>query len=255
MNDLGQLFDAFYSRFILRDFLGKITPGTIFLSALALWFKSPTDLFQFSYYKDIPLMFWILFLAIAWLVGFTMQSFGELKFPKIGPLIEYYPHPQFFSDSKWMEFYVSYTDLIRTGEYPEDARGIERMVCIKEACGNGYVAILWSIGTLALKVGYSYNSIAYHELIAPASGILFLLLIMILLRCMHYKHVWRLYNYMLTFLEKHSKEASMRGWPRGKTGDPRWVWFLICVVVGIFLMFVTGWFFGQILIKDPPVVS
>ena len=242
MNDLGQLFDAFYSHFILRDFFGKIAPGTIFLSALALWFKSPTDLLEIS--KGIPLVLWLLFLAIAWLAGFAVQSFGEYEFRALGPLILY--DPRFPEKADYgADFHVDYRDLLRTGEYPQDDRQIERFVVIKEACGNGYVAILLSIGVLALKVGHNIAlnfgvGLLDHELVATAQVIVFLLPIMVLLRRMHYEHVWRQYEYSQKFLVKYSEEARRKSWPEEKPVYPHWGKFLIYVVVGIIMMFTAG---------------
>ena len=132
-------------------------------------------------------------------------------------------------------------DLLRTGEYPQDDRQIERFVVIKEACGNGYVAILLSIGVLALKVGHNIAlnfgvGLLDHELVATAQIIVFLLPIMVLLRRMHYEHVWRQYDYSRRFLVRHGKE----GWPEVNPGYPDLGKFLIYVVVGIIVMFTAG---------------
>ena len=92
----------------------------------------------------------------------------------------------------------------------DSPRQIERLVVIKEACGNGYVAILFwlfpiGIRALALAAQRSNNSIVarvWQVLIANNLWIALTLLVFvaILLMRMHFVHVQRQYNLTVQYV-------------------------------------------------------
>ena len=86
--ELASLFDSFYSRFVLRDLFGKITPGAIFLIILFLSIISPTDALASIKYFNVWIL--IIFIAISWLIGIAIQSVGDSR--------------------KWIKYHPDYID-------------------------------------------------------------------------------------------------------------------------------------------------
>ena len=83
------LVDALYSRFLLRDFFGKIVPGLLLLFTLGIVFVSPEDCAPGTC-RDIimalPLGVWVAIFGAAWIAAIAVQSFGEWA-----KLFRYYP--------------------------------------------------------------------------------------------------------------------------------------------------------------------
>jgi hypothetical protein len=235
MDKLGDFFDSFYSRFVLRDFFGKIGPGFILLFAVGLWLESPNQLL--TRLADPSLEIWLSLLPIAWLAGFALQSFGELEWPGLGKLIWYDPGEP---NIKWAGLRLRYREHIRTGDYPEDARQIERLVVIKEACGNGYVALLFGLGMLVMKIGHE-NEVASTALsLLPI--LLVLVLFTVLLRRMHCEHVIRQYKYTRGFLVLRDKAAE-EDYP-----EQEWTYPGFLPFVGfMFLFFVVSGILGLVI--------
>lgn len=98
---------------------------------------------------------------------------------------------------------------------PDEKQHVERFVVIKEACGNGYVAIAISLVLVVVDAILDKNIIL--SLVAPASNNLWVetpvLIIAIAaiyyLRQMHFIHVKREHDYIVQALRLHkSKSAS-----------------------------------------------
>lgn len=125
MENLFGLVEAFYSRFILRDLLAKVTPGFMFLGASYLIISD-------IYTIDIPISFGtgILLFAISWIVGFAIQGVGEFT-----KLIKYHV------DEDARNRYSQYMNQLNIDKISND-KDLERLVVIKETCGNSYVSLL-----------------------------------------------------------------------------------------------------------------
>ncbi len=131
MAEIVGLFDAFYSRLLLRDVFGKIVPGTVFLVVIGSTIFSLS--FLTSFVQSMSFGMWALFLGAAWITAFGIQAFGEKT-----RLIQYHSKK---SDDR---FYKQRNRLDLRGEQIQKQQ-FERFVVIKEACGNGYVTLLLSI--------------------------------------------------------------------------------------------------------------
>ncbi len=136
MKELGSLFDAFYSHFILRDVFGKIVPGATLLVALYLAIvqpsPSPTDAIRLLTQARIPTF--VLLGAAGWITAFGLQRLGEfVKF------LRYYGN-WIQNDKSW------YAELIRFAQVasPGEKAIFERFVVIKEMCGNAAVSLVLS---------------------------------------------------------------------------------------------------------------
>jgi hypothetical protein len=122
-----EILSVIYDKFYLRDLFGKMVPGLIFIGA------TYTTANYFCLVPDIKtdIFLVIVLLGISWILGFCMQSFGEwIK------LIRYFPKSETRS-----EFYVQYLDFLKKATMAEK-ENVERLVVIKEACGNFCSAIL-----------------------------------------------------------------------------------------------------------------
>lgn len=122
MESTREILSLIYNRFYLRDFFGKIVPGLVFCTSIYLTLK---DLEIVPPVELKPLLI-IVLIGISWILGFCMQSFGEwIK------LIRYYPS-SYENQSDFLEDYINFQSQATEHE-KED---VERLVVIKEACGN-----------------------------------------------------------------------------------------------------------------------
>ena len=145
--DLARLFDSFYNRFILRDVFGKIVPGFILIVGILILLEPSPSICSkikicpvaeigyliFSKANSISLLAIVLFsLGIGWLAGFAIQRLGEI----LGVLIEPRNGTE---EQEWLDLMIKFDRNTRTREWERNLR--ERLVVIKEACGNSSVAL------------------------------------------------------------------------------------------------------------------
>ena len=171
--DLKDAFDAFYRRFVLRDLLGKIIPGEIAILSFGAAFGGVLN--TNTLFDSLSFGVWLGVMGLAWLVGFAVQSLGEALH-----LIAYYPRASLFREIFSNDMFVTWTDALariqqmrnltdvrallaqvrfksdsefyqywnplqaHLADNAEGRQAIERMVVIKEACGNGYISLLVS---------------------------------------------------------------------------------------------------------------
>jgi len=172
-SDIAKIIKYFYSRFILRDFLGKIIPGSLFLIIISLSVIEVGDAVKYyGYLKHFWI--WLIFIGFSWLTGFAIQGIGTYK--KI--FILYYPKKIEYEEGekKYGEFIEKANDEQRTLH--------ERFVVLKEACGNGYFSLLLSLIFIATSIHISvlsekYNSILYY-LFKNNTNIVYLLIIVLI---------------------------------------------------------------------------
>lgn len=136
-SELAGLFADFYSKFVLRDLFGKIVPGGVLILTVVVSHSTIGDLIS----KVAALSFgaWVFLLGVAWLMGFAIQSAGELGLGGERKLFRYYPRGAY---SDHLEATRDIVDLGRNEEFRKHRILYERMTVIKEACGNGYVSLL-----------------------------------------------------------------------------------------------------------------
>src|SRR4030042_2781472 len=75
MSDLSNLFSAFYSQFVLRDFFGKIIPGFLLILSIAVSLTSSKE--TDKYLEAMSGWMWLMTGGVSWIGGFLVQSFGE----------------------------------------------------------------------------------------------------------------------------------------------------------------------------------
>ncbi len=195
MSDLSNLFNALYSQFVLRDFFGKIVPGFLLIMSIAISLTSLRETNE--YLKSMSGWMWVLTGGISWIGGFMIQSFGESV-----KLFRIFPKTLSFSDffRKLIRFeMLSKTIQVGQGD-------LERLVVIKEACGNSYIALI--IASLILLLNALFNKsqtivINSFQLILIACTILFSIYF---LRRMHFEHTERQNMYVDIFIEE-AKQA------------------------------------------------
>ena len=95
-DDVREIVDAFYSRFLLRDLFGKVVPGFIAIGAGAASLTSFQKIFEFI--GNMSLGAWVVAIGIGWLSGFAVQSFGEfthliIYYPRNNLLLRYFSKP------------------------------------------------------------------------------------------------------------------------------------------------------------------
>ncbi len=159
MTDFGNAIKYLYREFILRDILSFVTPGAIIIvTASVLLIPEPTlkDSLErlFGYSRS---MYWLLYIplfGLFFMVGFAVQCFGE-----IFDIIRFTPNDQgcwrqrfnifwckWAKDSNniwWGQAHERFATLHEAIKDDETAwHGRERLVVLKQMCGNGFLAIL-----------------------------------------------------------------------------------------------------------------
>lgn len=132
--DLKGLFDSFYEKLVLRDFLGKVTPGLLFLSGLVFGLFGPETLR--SCLDAMTGTTAIAVVGLAWIAGCALQAMGEVR-DDHGWFLK--THPKAAKDRE--EFYLTWARFHRTAT-PRELVQAERLNVLKEACGNTAVALV-----------------------------------------------------------------------------------------------------------------
>lgn len=171
--ELESLFNAFYSRFLLRDFFGKIIPGLIFLIVISLTLISREDaLWHYDYLKNVWI--WIFYISISWFIGLGLQTFGtefEISLDKPRKIDR--------------ELRESIYDLYKQFADKKFEKHNERYVVIKEAMGNCSISVFFSLILIILnRIGFfAKDSIfsLYIQEISKNSNVNFLIVCSIFL--------------------------------------------------------------------------
>lgn len=166
--DILKICDAFYSRFILRDFFGKIIPGSLFLITASFSIITIEHAITFyDYLKEFWI--WVIFIGISWLIGFAIQGIGtkEIRIKnneerKNYQLIRMYPKKYSYEEGE--KLYNKFKDKCSDDKIK---RQHERYVVIKEACGNGGASLSFAfIILLSNIIMLSIPSIEYENLLS-----------------------------------------------------------------------------------------
>jgi len=200
MEDLAALFNAFYTRFVLRDLLAKITPGTIVLVAIStIFIWQPENVAH--YLAGLTFWAWTILLAFSWITGITIQSIGEwLEKRKEGWGIRYYPKDEFDDNHKeWFKFLVAFSHSDRVTD--ADKKRAERYAVIKEACGIGSIAFLIVSSLLAVKIVFLLVVSVYDTMGILLIGLIIAIIFTFSLNRMNKEHVQRHYDYMLAVID------------------------------------------------------
>jgi len=191
---------------VLRDFFGKIIPGLIFLSTIVVcvaW--EDISLSEFTkILSSLSLFGWLAIFGAGWISAFGIQAFGEFFPPSKEPnkrLIRYYP-PQFPNDEAWYKFRLEFQNTASK----EDLIDVERLVVIKEACGNGYVSLALSLVFAISCIILRYREYGPELRIAIPVFLMWVFIIYYLWK-MHKLHVERQHKYMMAVLDRSKKNT------------------------------------------------
>jgi hypothetical protein len=195
MGEIREVMDIIYNKFFLRDIFGKMVPGFLFCSTMYPW----AEKFDFLPNLNMNTPMVIVLMGFSWIMGFCIQSFGEWIH-----LIRYYP-----KSKNRLEFYEEYIKFLGNASEFEK-QNVERLVVIKEACGNLSISILataillnvFIINSQGIKNAIGFF-VGYWSLYVVAT------LIFIFLLRMHRKHVQRQYDFMKIVL-KNVKEVEKK---------------------------------------------
>jgi hypothetical protein len=125
------IIDSIYDKLILRDLIGKVVPGAVSMLSVAIGLYGPDGVNRLL--AELHWSLIIIGAGVAWLMGFALQYIGEV----IG-LLKTHPGGRKSSRSEffpnWAEFHAFATDHQKIHA--------ERLNVIKEACGNGAVALV-----------------------------------------------------------------------------------------------------------------
>jgi hypothetical protein len=135
MADGTDVVGSLYDRLVLRDFLGKVVPGTLLVTTgyWACLSSSPTLVATVVHVSQAPWGLWVLLASLGWIVGVAVQAAGEI----VGVILYY---PRGVTEAEFMRKLVA---LEKASSGARQAH--ERLVVIKEACGNAGIALVLSM--------------------------------------------------------------------------------------------------------------
>ena len=139
---MGGVFDALYTRLLLRDVLGKTVPGAVLLVSLYLTFLSEaSDLRSgLNSVTMAPWTFWLATGLLGWVTAFAIQAMGGwLPEKRYLPYIRYSVDP--IADA--LEFHRKLLTFARLASDSEK-QIFERFVVVKEASGNSSLSAFLS---------------------------------------------------------------------------------------------------------------
>lgn len=171
MNSLGDLFDAFYDRFLLRDLFGKAVPGSVVLLTLATegrWEELGNTLWQLS---ELDLATQLLLLGVAWIVGLAVQELSHR-------LARSFPPLSWIGSRLWPERYDCNKKryALREGlkENDSDPSDAERLAVLKESTGTTSLAVLISLAMVFVSQGKPASKVESATVVALAVAALML---------------------------------------------------------------------------------
>ena len=192
------LFDAFYTRFILRDLFGKIVPGLLLVGATLVSIagvESAGDTLE-----NLGTVPWIALIGASWIVGFVVQEVGySLR------IIRYFSNTE-------SDIQVSEEHRFRAVADSFEIQQFERFVVIKEATGNMCVSILIAL-SLTIADHLIGEGLAWFEDNLEASGPAFVvaLAVAVFLFRMH-RFMWtRQAHYMNAVFLHHGEQPVLTG--------------------------------------------
>ena len=147
------IFDALYDRLILRDVTAKIVPGAVVIVSLTI---TTAPLKQIAYFLDIlPWAFWFLFIGLTWIIGFSVQSLGEiLRIKRI-----YYPENEFNSKKEYFKLRSEFIGCASS----TDRSTSERLTALYESSANCAISIWVSLLILGLNLILNNGSLALNS--------------------------------------------------------------------------------------------
>ena len=179
-SDMKDFFDSLYTRFLLRDLFAKVVPGGLLLATIV--YTSKLDRYFLSLSERFDWLLSVGAFGLSWVVGFGVQSIGESV-----RWIQHHP-AEFDNQSKRYNLRCKFSRLATDIERQQ----VERYAVIKEACGNAAMAVLLSLGVVAIE------TIAGELRLDPGAilTISFLLTISAYLLKANYSHAEKHYTFM-----------------------------------------------------------
>ncbi len=154
--DVKGVFDSFYDKLILRDLVGKVVPGSLFLLAVlfAAFGVSVID----SILSKMTFALWIFVGGLCWLVGFALQYMGEaLK------LLRQNPHGKSKKSETRETFYPHWAYFQKSATTYERLHA-ERLNVIKEACGNAAISIIAGVAFVGFRLWWRGEFLSVPEM-------------------------------------------------------------------------------------------
>lgn len=206
MESLPALFSDLYHKFLLRDFAGKIVPGSILLFSLAAMFLGPRE--TLAKLAKAPTVVLVVLAGFVWTVTLGIQSLSE----SLG-IWAYFPTQTEGAIATEQDFAKSTMRIVEFQWCATDVEKVqyERFVVIKEACGNLFVQVLLSAPCWLLFATQPYMKslwasrlnriLAWGVLLSIAIGVIYGL------GKMHRQHVQRQWMYADSIAARRSGPA------------------------------------------------
>jgi hypothetical protein len=169
----------FYERLLMRDLLGKIVPGMCMLFFILISINGSNNAFTNIKTLSIPIL--ILLIGVSWLIAFVLQYIGETV-----KLLKECPSSDKNDEKETRKTFYKKIAKFHSLCKPWQKLHAERLLVIKEACGNGGLSFLLG-GIFLVIIPMLKDTVSKSEFIYGLA----LTCIGCLLILMHRKHVDR----------------------------------------------------------------
>ena len=151
--DLRGILRDLYEGFFLVDVLGKVVPGLVFVVIWASVLKGSTSAVVNDVH-ELSAWVWLFLGGVGWLAGFGLQGLGEIFW-----ITTYFPkQPHVWAETAEAQIKKHYRERREAAlkGRETDRRELERLTVIREACGNGGIALLLGV-LLVVFAGFVEN--------------------------------------------------------------------------------------------------
>jgi TPR repeat len=157
-SDTIEALGALYSRFILLDLLAKATPGAIVLITIYWTIVKPS---HDQITSDISFSVFVIFTFISWIFGFAIQGIGDgcsALIARRNGMGKMQVRSYYYSPYSTALTYRFRNIILKYGE-SDEKNNFLRLNVLKEACGNGCLAFLFSFILVILDGSFRNNAI------------------------------------------------------------------------------------------------
>lgn len=210
MEGLPQLFSDLYNKFLLRDFFGKIVPGSLLLAAMTCMYLQPIRVYFGVMKARVPII--ALLIGLAWTTTLGLQRASEIVgvwqyFPDIAPFEENIGDKicdtlQNEGEMQFCKHTMRTAVFFRCAKEGEKLQ-YERFVIIKEATGNLFASFVLALPAILLV---SLRGTWLQDVFATGRHVYLVLCVLVLLSglyAMNRQHVLRQWMYASGMIGQH----------------------------------------------------
>ena len=135
----AETIDTLYNKFLLKDVFGGVTPGLILIYVAATALTSTASVR--ADLAELAFGGWIVLFGAGWITTLAVQSLGDWLYPEEKKLSRYVPSSEEAEVVTLDAWYALRARFRAQPDYDTHRSVYDRIVVIKQASGNGYMAL------------------------------------------------------------------------------------------------------------------